>query len=166
MKKWLILAAVVAMFAMMFPACGSDDGGGLSEAQDVKMTIVDTDLIVTWTGDAQGTRYDVVIAKAAGVGGGLFAPAGDATDYEYVQGQNVYLFSIKADGSLVVVGNTEPGNWSAKIDTTDLDIVDAGDEALVGVVALSPGGYSFGSRVVWGTTTDDPAEDTVTIPTP
>ena len=153
MKKWLILAVIAAVFMVMFPACGNKDDGGLSEASDVKMARYNDGtadfLIVTWTGDSTGSRYDVAVADASGVGGSLFAPAASSgTDYEYFQGQNVYLFDL--DGT--VLGNEEPSSWSAKIAFSDID---ATEVVLVGVVALSPGGYSFGSKVVWGVTEDD-----------
>jgi len=71
MKKWLIIAAVVAMFAMVFPACGKDEGGN-GDASPPELTFVyNTEggvigtgatalqaLIVTWTG-AAGYDYEV-----------------------------------------------------------------------------------------------------------
>ena len=156
MKKWLILAAVVAMFAMVFPACGKDEGG-IAEASDVQMGLyndgTDVFVIVTWTGSETGYRYDVVFAGVEGEGGGLFA--GGATQYEYVQGQNILLFAFDDEGTFTAVGNDTPSQWSAKIKISELTIYESGDDVLVGVVALSPGGFSFGSKVAWGATADD-----------
>jgi len=153
MKKWFILALVAAVFMVTFPACGGDDDGGISEAGNVVMSLSQDKayIIVTWNGDEVGYRYDVVFADVEGEGGGLFSTTGP--DYVYAPGQNVVIFSLNDAGDVVALGNKTPGKWSAKIDvTTVLDTHITSKKALVGVVALSPGGYSFGSKVVWGHT--------------
>ena len=157
MKKWLIIAAVVAMFAMVFPACGKDEGG-ITEASDVQMALNDDGdaIVVTWTGDEVGYRYDVVFADVEGVGGGLFADTGP--DYYYAPGQNVVIFSLDDDDEIIALGNDTPNQWSAKIAIADIvsavSAFGTSKKALVGVVALSPGGYSFGSKIKWGETPD------------
>jgi len=104
MKKWLIIAAVVAMFAMVFTACGKDEDSGGAASQPELTLVYDnavntpTDataalqaLIVTWTG-ADGYDYDVYFEQRNAAG--VITSLNNTANPKGIKGQT--LFALKA----------------------------------------------------------------------
>ena len=169
MKKWLILAAVVAMFAMVFPACGKDEGG-VSVATDV-IVLADNDadptaadptkITITWNGGngyEYGVYYQVLdkLAPAAIIDMGL--------------GQNVYSYSDEAvedvDDPSNIIGalNEDKANWSYVVEvtqtaptlsqlTTAVGDATGNEDGLIrfGVAPANPGGFPIEGeiKIVW-----------------
>ena len=151
MKKWLIIAAVVAMFAMVFPACGKDEGG-VGTASDVTVTFDDDDaptqVLITWTA-TEGYEYRVyyqVIDKLTTI----------VTTTYISLGQNLYTYEWDDDGGDWVQSlNEEQTQWSLKIpDATFTTIKTAAltadaDNGYVrfGVAPANPGGYPIPEKI-------------------
>ena len=155
MKKCLIFAAVVAMFAMVFLACGKDEGGnGDASPPEVQLVYNTKDglredatanvkaIIVTWTG-AAGYDYDVYFEQRDL--NGVISPL----EVSGVRGQTLYALKIKKDKT---TGIPQTPFW--EID----DNIDAAEETLWSIAISTEAGanhYYFGASSTTPTDTDN-----------
>ena len=158
MKKWLIIAAVVAMFAMVFPACGKDEGGDPS-ASEVNAKVYTSGILITWTAP---DGYDFALyfqekADLTKISGG--------TDIS--PGQNLYAYKENDDGDDVEeVLNDSKDQWAVFINS-DWTTAHAAFKTLVdgkigrfGVGAANPGGFPLESvKIQWDNEDEKDGDD-------
>jgi hypothetical protein len=138
MKKWMIIAVVAAMFAMiMFPACGGDDGEGDDRAaSEVTATLVGNELLITWTG-SPGVDYTVYYAKKENT------PSREAK--EAAVGQRTFKYTLDDDtGTVVQRVNDNPDYWSVYSDGDTDDDATTSLSGLVTNVLSGNGQFCFG----------------------
>jgi len=158
MKKILIIAAVVAMFAMVFTACGKDEDSGGAASQPELTLVYDNAvntptattsalnaLIVTWTG-AGGYDYEVYFEQRDP--DGIIKPISDDTAVK-IKGQTLYALKAKTGDS----GPVSPW-W-------ELDNIDAAEKDLwsIALSSVSNGHYYYDVRS--GTTPTNTALNTL-----
>ena len=166
MKKWLILAAVVAMFAMVFPACGNKDDGGDPVATDIEVTLLNDDtILVKWVGVA-GYDFFVYAQKNDGAVDLSKSVKGQTIELNEVTvaegGNRNNKASNSAKTTLNPVDGGEKTQWSIILDNTALGSsglnLSDGQGYRFGVGAGNPGGYALQkSIIIWDfeTVSDD-----------
>jgi len=159
MKKCLIIAAVVAMFAMVFTACGKDEDSGGAASQPELTLVYDNAvntpnattarleaLIVTWTG-ADGYDYEVYFEQRDP--NGIITPISTSVA---VKGQTLYALKANTNTSGAAVS---PG-W-------ETDNIDAAEKNLWSIAVSSQAGkqYYYGADMPTSSGTVTTALETV-----
>jgi hypothetical protein len=146
MKKWMIVATIVAVLSMaMFAACGGEE----ESDDDASITVPNVEIfdkasgiiLVTWSGSSK-YAYDVYV-QGGDMTNGIVDATGGRDTYP---GYNFLKYDLEGDEWVESNNDGPPENWAIQVDLSSV----SEEWFSIGVAAVNPGGYpSVNGRSSW-----------------